>query len=191
MARVAFSTLVILLLGASLGRWGFAEEAGGADEKGKAEQPREEKAKAEKAGKKKAGKSSEAPGPSDVAVEAESLTLTGAEVVEDAEASGGKAVRFVQDTAQATGTVNLLKGAYLLDVVMKCPDKDHDTIWVAVGSQEKVKAFPSHARYPQTRFSPARTEGTGVQVAADGPVQLTLSARETGMLIDRLIFRKQ
>jgi len=144
---------------------------------------------------KKKGKPSFEPGPNDVVLECEALTLTDAEIVEAADASGGKCIQFSKETSKAEKETTLKAGRYAVDVYMKCQDLAHDTIYLSVPGKEKIKVFPSHAHLPQTSFvrvpvDEDRAKPLLVETEKDQAVKIALLARETGMLLDRIVLRK-
>lgn len=77
-----------------------------------------------------------------------------------------------------------------------CEDMSHDTFWLEVGDNTKLKVFPSHAKLPQKEWSPAWGELPGTKGACSFEVKeskamvLKISAKETGMKIDRLVFKR-
>jgi hypothetical protein len=135
--------------------------------------------------------------PGDVVVEVESLQLTDCEKLTDANASAGAAIKITSDTSAATGEVTLPVGTYTVHAYVMCSDMSHDTFWLEVGANPKIKVFPSHAKLPQTEWSRAGGELPGTKVAyifdvkEAKPMPLKITAKETGMKIDRLVFRLQ
>ncbi len=119
-------------------------------------------------------------------LEAEALELaSGAIIVDVADASGGKAVLLATTNSQGQATVALTKGVWNVSMFLKADDSDHDAARVSVGAIS-VRTYPS---------KPGRTSA-GVQsvradVDADGVYQLTLIAGESGVIVDRIEFRKQ
>jgi poly(beta-D-mannuronate) lyase len=119
-------------------------------------------------------------------LEAEALELaSGAIIVDVADASGGKAVLLATTNSQGQATVALAKGVWNVSMFLKADDSEHDAARMSVGSVS-VRTYPS---------KPGRTS-TGVQsvradVDADGVYQLTLIAGESGVIVDRIEFRRQ
>jgi hypothetical protein len=137
-----------------------------------------------------------APRPGDVQIELEAFTLTNAPVVESDRASGGKAVDFAKETARAETTATLPKGDYLVELFLKGPTLDNDTVWVKVGDGEPAKTYPSHPRLPMVDFWQSlmggRTQPVTITVAEERKtLAVVITPKETGMLLDRIIFRLQ
>ena len=135
--------------------------------------------------------------PGDVVLEVETLKLTDAEKLADTNASAGAAIKVTAETSTATGEVTLPAGTYTIDAYVMCEDLSHDTFWLEVGANPKLKVFPSHAKLPQTTWSRAGAEQPDVKgaysfaVQEAKPLPVKITAKETGMKIDRLVFRKQ
>jgi hypothetical protein len=158
--------------------------------------PPAEKTAPKKAPAKKKGGPSTEPGPNDVLLELEDFRLTDVEAVEAADASKGKCVKFTKESSRAETGVNLPKGQYKVEVYMKVQNLQHDCIYLNIGNKEQIKVFPSHAKLPQTEFTrvPVDEEPKKplvVEAEGGAPVRVVFLPRETDMLVDRVIFRKQ
>jgi hypothetical protein len=135
--------------------------------------------------------------PGDVVLEVETLKLTACDKLTDTNASGGAAIKGTGETSAAVGEVTLPVGTYTIEAYMMCEDMSHDTFWLEVGGNPKLKVFPSHAKLPQTQWSRAGTEQPDVkgaysfEVREAKPMPVKITANDTGMKIDRLVFRLQ
>lgn len=119
-------------------------------------------------------------------VEAEALALaSGATIVDVADASGGKAVLLVTTNSQGQATVALTRGTWNVSMFLKADDSEHDAARVSVGSVS-LRTYPSR----QGRTSAGKVS-LRADVDADGVYQLTLIAGESGVIVDRIEFRKQ
>lgn len=137
-----------------------------------------------------------APRPGDVQIELEAFTLTEAPVVALDNASGGKAVDFARETARAETTVTLPKGDYMVELFLKGPTLDNDTVWVKVGDAEPAKTYPSHPRLPMVDFWQSmmggRTQPVTITVTEENrTLAVVITPKETGMMLDRIIFRSK
>lgn len=159
------------------------------------EAPAEKAAPKKAPARKKTGPSTE-PGPNDVQVELEDFKLTDVETVEAPDASKGKCIKLTKESSRAESNVNLPKGQYKVEVYMKVQDLQHDCLYLNVPGKEPIKVFPSHARLPQTEFTRVPVdEGPKMPLVVESeggaPVKVAFTPRETDMLVDRVIFRKQ
>lgn len=132
----------------------------------------------------------------DVQIELEAFTLTEAPLVESEIASGGKAVSFAAEKARAESTVTLPKGDYLVELFLKGPSLDHDTVWVKIGDVEPALTYPSHPKLPMTLFWQSivggRTHPVTFKVTEEQQtLPVVITPKETGMELDRIIFRLQ
>jgi len=119
-------------------------------------------------------------------VEAEALLLeSGATIVDVADASGGKAVLLPTTNSQGRATVYLAKGVYDLSMYLKADDSDHDAARVTIGLVS-VRTYPK-----RPGVTAAGVQSTRAEVDADGVYELTLIAGESGVIADRIEFRRQ
>lgn len=119
-------------------------------------------------------------------VEAEALALaSGATIVDVADASGGKAVLLATTNSQGQATVALAKGTWNVSMFLKADDSEHDAARVSVGSVS-LRTYPRR----QGRTSAGKVS-MRADVDADGVYQLTLIAGESGVIVDRIEFRRE
>jgi len=132
------------------------------------------------------------PPPKDaVVVEAESFEQQICDIVDDEQASGGKAIRLVDRmNSQATTKVDLPKGRFAVEIWIKATDADKDAVFLGVGSKPAMPISPQRVKYPMTDFAPCRLKELLVQ-DTPGKVDVIITPLETGMLIDQVVFLPQ
>lgn len=124
-------------------------------------------------------------------IEAETFTLQDCDLVDDEQASGGKAIHIVDRmNSQATTKVDLPKGRFAVEIWIKANDGDKDAVFLGVGSKPAVPISPQRVKYPMTDFAPCRLQEILVQEAA-GKVDVIITPLETGTLIDQVVFLPQ
>ncbi len=138
-----------------------------------------------------------------VQIEMEDFTLTDCVVSDLTNACGGKAVLIAKASSKAETTVKLPKGDYSVEFWMMAPSLESDTVWVTIGDagkgspwDGKCKAFPDHQRMPMKYFvksgvyvdSKARVVVSVTEDMKELPV--VISPKKTGMLIDRVVFKR-
>ncbi len=94
--------------------------------------------------------------------------------------------------------MELKAGTWQVEAYVRCEDLSHDAFYLKIGEGPELKIFPSHARLPQKGWWRTPVESDvkpppqyTFKLDKDTGVKIVISARETGMLVDRLIFRKQ
>ncbi len=126
-----------------------------------------------------------------VVVEAKNFELQDCDLVDDEQASGGKAIRIVDRmNSQATTKVDLPKGRFAVEILIKANDGDKDAVFLGVGSNPAVPISPQRMKYPMTDFTPCRLKEILVQ-DTPGKVDVIITPLETGMLIDQVVFLPQ
>lgn len=126
--------------------------------------------------------------PSVTIVEAEDMTLSSAKIMQEKDASGGKAIKMLDAKASASKELKLPKGQYVVNVVLKAQDFEHDGFYLS--ADDKVK------RTASGHFHKAWVYGQKFLIfKSDGKTPVTLRAtstwkdrelKEADMLIDRL-----
>ncbi len=134
-------------------------------------------------------------GPAMVAIELEAFdTHTDAPVVEDASASGGKAVHFQNFTSKATAEVELAAGSYEVVAVANAPDASQDAVGLVVEPADDA----SGVRYARERVYFDEKFGAYVESSArlalvvprPGKVKVTVEVTdETGVMVDKVVFK--
>lgn len=120
-------------------------------------------------------------------IEAESMTLTAAEVVDAEGASGGKAVKLLSHDAVATIEVPLPRGQYLVNAYFDAADHDHDGFFLLADGKVKRTNAHHHKKWVYgAKFLIFTTDGSQ-------PVTLKFVSKvdgepmaESGMVVDRL-----
>ncbi|MEI8122259.1 MAG: hypothetical protein WCI20_09415 [bacterium] len=138
-----------------------------------------------------------------VQIELEDFSLTDCVVSNIAEASGGKAVIIVKESSKAETTVKLPRGNYSVEFWIMAPSLNSDTVWVMIGDAGKAspwdgkcKSFPDHQRMPMKEFKKSGVydgeRGRVVVSVTDDMKELpiVITPKKTGMLIDRVVFRR-
>lgn len=124
--------------------------------------------------------------PETIMIEAESMILTSAEIINDEGVSGGKAINMLSADAIATKELTLPEGQYVMNVMLMAKDELSDGFYLVVGDKVrrtsnynfnkwvygfKFIVFESDGKNPVTIHVASAWEGKG---------------NEFGMLIDHL-----
>jgi hypothetical protein len=118
-------------------------------------------------------------------VEASKFTLTDCQIVTDAKASSGKAVKLLKSSATGTYEMKLPKGDYTMSLNMNGPDGDHDAL-VMKANDAQIRTYPDHVWGSYvTAF-----KTLNFTVGDDGKVVLSFKAAEIEMFLDTFVIVK-
>lgn len=117
------------------------------------------------------------------------FTLRDARVVGLPEASGGKAVLLDRESSAAEAALKLDRGVYRIWAHLKTRDAEHDSIWVSVRNQ-KWKIWSEDWGRMACRGGRYGIMDIRFLVEDDNPVPMRVAAKETGVLLDRLVVRR-
>ncbi|HOJ98779.1 MAG TPA: hypothetical protein PLW34_04405 [Termitinemataceae bacterium] len=127
-------------------------------------------------------------------IELESMKLTDMPVIEDAKASGGKAVRVEKDSSLATIQVQFPAGAYTALVNEKAPSSSQDAFYVFL-DERPYRVYPSDPPIGDWEL----TKRVPITFTVSEPKTITITIQphspakkgETGMALDYIVFMKE
>ncbi len=119
-------------------------------------------------------------------LEVETFTIKDGSIVENKDASGGKAVIANEYTFVATKSVNLTqKGVYEMTVYENAPAGDTDAINVTVNDENQLRTYPDTSNY--NKFAPCIKKFL-YTVTQPGEIKITLfTSNEKGALYDKIV----
>jgi hypothetical protein len=132
-----------------------------------------------------------APAGKPMILEAEDFTLTGCDIVDDAGASGGKAVLIKYDSSAGTKDLTLDAGNYVVTLYEKAPDDKHDAVYCGVGNAVQ-RVFPTEwGKWIAAKTFDFTVDKTGPVTFIFTPTWIGQKSGEFGMLIDRFEITKK
>lgn len=127
-------------------------------------------------------------------IELEAMKLTDMPIIEDAKASGGKAVRVEKDSSAATIQVQFPAGSYTALVNEKAPSSSQDAFYVFL-DERPYRVYPSDPPIGDWEL----TKRVPITFTVSEPKTITITIQphspakkgETGMALDYIVFMKE